>query len=148
MSSIYSRTTSDFTVGEPIGFHHSSRRLTGRKRTVLDQTDRVNVWVVRGTFSQTRDNEGGRRFRLSSLAGPDAARPRPPPFSRGWAPGRVCWGSCRPREGLAHTPPSRCFCQFVSRAWKRAPWCSARCSLWRSRREAKSYLIRLLKFTD
>lgn len=46
MSSIYSRTTSDFTVGEPIGFRHSSRRFTGRRWTVVDQTERVNVCVM------------------------------------------------------------------------------------------------------
>ncbi len=53
MSSIYSRTTSDFTVGEPIGFRHSSRRFTRRRRTVLDQTERVNTGAVRATFNQT-----------------------------------------------------------------------------------------------
>lgn len=85
MSSIYSRTTSDFTVGEPIGFRHSSRRFTGRRRTVVDQTERVNVCHVTGvigvTFSQTHMSGGGCCFRLFSLAGFDAAHLRPLLFS-------------------------------------------------------------------
>lgn len=124
-----------FTVGPQVISQYVSRFVSHLQMIKLDIKERFELgqieWTRLRVYNVTvvvRTKFSHKRFRLSCPGGSDEARLRPLMFWRVWARERACWGSSRPREGLAHTPPSHCFCQFVSKAWRRAPWCSARCS--------------------